>query len=76
MFDGLKHHVVFGVDLIDNTILTLNLTRSDADLNTEYKGSTALESYLSRIIYSLDDKYSITALIRVDVLLNFAIDNV
>ena len=55
-----------GVDLIDNTIPTLNLTRSDADLNTEYKGSTALESYLSRIIYSLDDKYSITASIRAD----------
>jgi TonB-linked SusC/RagA family outer membrane protein len=34
--------------------------------NSEYKGSTALESYFGRAIYSFDNRYSLTATVRAD----------
>ncbi|HMB99508.1 MAG TPA: TonB-dependent receptor [Flavobacteriaceae bacterium] len=67
--------IASGVGLIDNSTPTLNLTNTDDDLADEYKGSTALESYLSRLIYSFDNKYSITASIRADGSSKFAEGN-
>ncbi|UOB16743.1 SusC/RagA family TonB-linked outer membrane protein [Abyssalbus ytuae] len=55
-----------GVGFISNDIPTLNLSDTDGDVNDEYSGSTALESYLSRLIYSYDNRYSVTASIRAD----------
>jgi TonB-linked SusC/RagA family outer membrane protein len=34
--------------------------------NSEYKGSTALESYYGRAIYSFDNRYNLTATLRAD----------
>src|SRR5690606_16657022 len=67
--------IASGVGLIDNTVPTLNLTNTDGDFADEYKGSTALESYLSRLIYSFDNRYSITASIRADGSSKFAEGN-
>lgn len=55
-----------------NTLQTLNLgTQSTNSLN-EPKGSTSMESWLARIIYTYDNKYSITATDRSDKSSNFA----
>jgi len=55
-----------------NTIQTLNLgTQSDNTLG-EPKGATTMESWLARVIYTFDDKYSITASDRSDRSSNFA----
>lgn len=55
-----------GTGFIDNSVPTLNLSETSRDISDEYKGSAALESYLSRAIYSFDNKYNITASIRAD----------
>lgn len=55
-----------------NTIQTLNLgTQTNNTLN-EPKGSTSMESWLARVIYTFDNKYSITATDRSDRSSNFA----
>ena len=55
-----------------NTIQTLNLgTQTNNTLN-EPKGSTTMESWLARVIYTFDNKYSITASERSDRSSNFA----
>lgn len=64
-----------GVGFIDNSVPTLNLSNTEGDLVDEYKGSTALESYLSRLIYSYDNRYSVTASIRADGSSKFAAGN-
>ncbi len=64
-----------GVGFIDNNVPTLNLSNTTGDLADEYKGSTALESYLSRLIYSFDNRYSVTASIRADGSSKFATGN-
>jgi TonB-linked SusC/RagA family outer membrane protein len=55
-----------------NGIQTLNLgTQANNTLN-EPKGSTSMESWLARVIYTFDNKYSITATDRSDRSSNFA----
>jgi TonB-linked SusC/RagA family outer membrane protein len=55
-----------------NTIQTLNLgTQANNTLN-EPKGSSSMESWLGRVIYTFDNKYSITANARWDRSSNFA----
>ncbi|MFI5158611.1 MAG: SusC/RagA family TonB-linked outer membrane protein [Sphingobacteriales bacterium] len=55
-----------------NTIQTLNLGTQSTNSLGEPKGSSSMESYLARIIYTYDDKYSITASDRSDRSSNFA----
>ncbi|WP_461448783.1 SusC/RagA family TonB-linked outer membrane protein [Mucilaginibacter sp.] len=55
-----------------NTIQTLNLGTQSTNTLGEPKGSTTMESYLARVIYTYDDKYSITASDRSDRSSNFA----
>jgi len=55
-----------------NTIQTLNLGTQSSNTLDEPKGSTSMESWLARIIYTYDDKYSITATDRRDRSSNFA----
>lgn len=45
------------------------------DFNDQYQGSNALSSYFTRAIYTLDNKYSITASLRADGSSNFAEGN-
>ena len=55
-----------------NGIQTLGLgSPADASVN-EYKGSTSMESFIGRVIYTYDDKYSITATDRSDRSSNFS----
>ncbi|RYE27261.1 MAG: TonB-dependent receptor [Sphingobacteriaceae bacterium] len=55
-----------------NTVQTLNVaTNVGASIN-ENKGTSVMESYLSRLIYTFNDRYSITANIRSDRSSNFA----
>lgn len=55
-----------------NTIQTLNLGTQANNTLDEPKGSVSMESYLARLIYTYDNKYSITANIRRDRSSNFA----
>jgi len=55
-----------------NTLQTLNLGTQTTDNLGEPKGSTSMESYLARVIYTYDDKYSLTATDRRDQSSNFA----
>ena len=55
-----------------NTIQTLNLGTQTTNTLGEPKGSTTMQSYLARVIYTYDDKYSITASDRSDQSSNFA----
>lgn len=55
-----------------NTIQTLNLGTQASNTLNEPKGSTSMESYLARAIYTYDRKYSITANLRRDRSSNFA----
>lgn len=55
-----------------NTIQTLNLGTQANNTLGEPKGSTSMESYLARLIYTFDNKYSITANIRRDRSSNFS----
>jgi TonB-linked SusC/RagA family outer membrane protein len=55
-----------------NTIQTLGLGTQSANTLGEPKGSTVMESWLARIIYTFDNKYSITATDRRDRSSNFA----
>ncbi len=55
-----------------NTIQTLNLGTQSSNTLNEPKGSTSMESYLTRAIYTFNNKYSLTASIRRDRSSNFA----
>ncbi|MDB5138851.1 MAG: TonB-dependent Receptor Plug Domain protein [Mucilaginibacter sp.] len=55
-----------------NTIQTLNLGTQANNTLGEPKGSTSMESWLARIIYTFDNKYSITASDRSDRSSNFS----
>jgi TonB-linked SusC/RagA family outer membrane protein len=55
-----------------NTIQTLNLGTQANNSLGEPKGSTTMESWLARVIYTYDGKYSITASDRSDRSSNFA----
>lgn len=55
-----------------NTIQTLGLGTQANNILGEPKGSTVMESYLARVIYTFDNKYSITATDRRDRSSNFA----
>ncbi len=55
-----------------NTLQTLNLGTQSTDNLGEPKGSTSMESYFARVIYTYDNKYSITATDRRDQSSNFA----
>ncbi|MDB5009647.1 MAG: TonB-dependent Receptor Plug Domain protein, partial [Mucilaginibacter sp.] len=55
-----------------NTIQTLNLGTQANNTLGEPKGSTTMESWLARVIYTYNNKYSITASERSDRSSNFA----
>jgi TonB-linked SusC/RagA family outer membrane protein len=55
-----------------NTIQTLNLGTQSSNTLNEPKGSTSMESFLGRVIYTYNNRYSITANIRSDRSSNFA----
>jgi TonB-linked SusC/RagA family outer membrane protein len=55
-----------------NTIQTLNLGTQSTNTLGEPKGSNVMESWLARVIYTYNDKYSITATDRSDRSSNFA----
>ena len=54
-----------------NTIQTLGLGTQSSDLVSEPKGSQVMESWLGRVIYTFNNKYSITASDRSDRSSNF-----
>ena len=53
-------------DFQTNENHTINLANPDNNTVTGYKGSAAISSYFSRLIYNFDNKYSFTASIRSD----------
>ncbi|MGI4729049.1 MAG: SusC/RagA family TonB-linked outer membrane protein [Janthinobacterium lividum] len=55
-----------------NTVQTLNVANTVGAAIGEQKGTTTMESYLARLIYTYNNKYSITANIRSDRSSNFA----
>ena len=55
-----------------NNIQTLNLGTQSTTLDGESKGSQSMESELARVIYTFDNRYSITANYRRDQSSNFA----
>ena len=55
-----------------NVVQTLGLGTQTDDQENEPKGSTVMESYIARLIYTYDNKYSITATDRRDRSSNFA----
>lgn len=55
-----------------NTVQTLNLGTQSTTLDGENKGSQSMESVFSRLIYTYDNKYSITGNFRRDRSSNFA----
>ncbi|PZX63716.1 TonB-linked SusC/RagA family outer membrane protein [Hydrotalea sandarakina] len=55
-----------------NAVQTLNLGTQSSNTLDEPKGSTSMESWLLRIIYTFNNKYSITATNRRDQSSNFA----
>ncbi|RYE20027.1 MAG: SusC/RagA family TonB-linked outer membrane protein, partial [Sphingobacteriaceae bacterium] len=55
-----------------NQIQTINLANTVGATIPEQKGSSSMESYLARLIYTYNNKYSITANIRSDRSSNFA----
>ncbi|MFI5139841.1 MAG: SusC/RagA family TonB-linked outer membrane protein [Sphingobacteriales bacterium] len=55
-----------------NTLQTLNLGTQTTDNLGEPKGSSSMESFIARVIYTYDNKYSITATDRRDRSSNFA----
>ncbi|HEY4060341.1 MAG TPA: TonB-dependent receptor [Puia sp.] len=55
-----------------NTVQTLNLGTQTTNLLDEPKGSQSMESYFARIIYTYDNKYSLTGNFRRDRSSNFA----
>ncbi|MEW2920590.1 TonB-dependent receptor [Muricauda sp. ANG21] len=67
--------VTTGSGFVDNSNPTLNNADADTYIIDEYKGSNSLESYFSRLIYSFDSKYSLTASIRADGSSRFAEGN-
>ena len=61
-------------DFVGNEVPILGTGDAD-DNNTQYRGSQALESYFGRLIYSFDNKYSLTASMRADGSSKFAEGN-
>lgn len=61
-------------DFVSNDVPILG-TGNANDFNDQYQGSNALSSYFTRAIYTLDNKYSITASLRADGSSNFADGN-
>jgi TonB-linked SusC/RagA family outer membrane protein len=55
-----------------NTIQTLNMGDNTTAIPNESQGSTSMESYMARLVYTYDNKYSITASDRRDRSSNFA----
>jgi TonB-linked SusC/RagA family outer membrane protein len=55
-----------------NTVQTLNLGTQSTNLLDEPKGSQSMESYIARVIYTYDNKYSVTGNFRRDRSSNFA----
>ena len=61
-------------DFVSNDVPTLG-TGNANDFTDQYKGSTAILSYFGRLIYTLDNKYNITASVRADGSSKFAKGN-
>jgi TonB-linked SusC/RagA family outer membrane protein len=55
-----------------NNVQSIALANTVASTIPEYKSTTTMESFLGRVIYTYDNKYSITANIRSDRSSNFA----
>ncbi|MCW2120433.1 SusC/RagA family TonB-linked outer membrane protein [Flavobacterium sp. 7A] len=56
---------------LSNDISTLNLGDSKTATNDNYKGRSSLNSYFTRLNYSFDGKYLLTATLRSDTSSNF-----
>lgn len=61
-------------DFVSNDVPILG-TGNANDFTDQYKGSTALESYFGRLIYSFENKYNVTASLRADGSSKFAEGN-
>lgn len=61
-------------DFVSNDVPILG-TGNANDFNDQYQGSNALSSYFTRAIYTLSNKYSVTASLRADGSSNFAEGN-
>ncbi|PWK77203.1 TonB-linked SusC/RagA family outer membrane protein [Mucilaginibacter oryzae] len=55
-----------------NDVQTLNLGQAITATNDEYKGKQTQESYYARVIYTYNNKYSLTSTIRQDISSKFA----
>ncbi|WP_298790135.1 SusC/RagA family TonB-linked outer membrane protein [uncultured Allomuricauda sp.] len=69
-YDGIR---ALGIGFVDERFSTLN--NAQTFNSTQFKGSSALESYFTRAIYSFDDRYSVTASFRADGSSKFAEGN-
>ncbi len=69
-YDGVR---ALGIGFVDERFSTLN--NAQTSTSTQFKGSSALESYFTRAIYSYNDRYNITASFRADGSSKFAEGN-
>ncbi|WP_181899441.1 SusC/RagA family TonB-linked outer membrane protein [Flagellimonas nanhaiensis] len=69
-YDGIR---ALGIGFVDERFSTLN--NAQTFNSTQFKGSSALESYFTRAIYSFDSRYNITASFRADGSSKFAEGN-
>ena len=62
-------------NFISNDIQELNAGEAETAINSQYKGSNALESYFGRVNFTLLERYLLTATYRADGSSNFAPEN-
>jgi TonB-linked SusC/RagA family outer membrane protein len=60
---------------LSNDVQEINAGDAETATNSGYRGSSALESYYTRMVYSFDGRYSITATVRADGSSNFGPEN-
>ena len=70
-----RGRIARGDGFVENSPPTLNNSDAANQNVTEYKGSTSLVSYFSRLIYSHNSKYNVTASLRADGSSNFSEGN-
>jgi TonB-linked SusC/RagA family outer membrane protein len=63
VWDGM---FAYATGFLSNDIRTISVADAQQSTVNDYKGSQALSSYFGRVIYSFNDKYSVTASIRAD----------
>lgn len=60
---------------LTNDIQEINAGDAQTATNSGYRGSSALESYFTRLFYNFDDRYYLTATMRADGSSNFGPEN-